>query len=162
MYYPGHRPLGFNPFVTAWEKVPYSFVIDWALNVGDYLNGITSSLTQLADQRVTGFSVKKDFIVETRLHWDLTYKASFGNLEYLPFKVCGGNMLVQEQYHKEFIKNESSESVLVKRKEVSYDFVKFDHNDLSVVFELELGWRRILDSLALSLNQCRKRISRLR
>jgi hypothetical protein len=27
-----------NPFSTAWELLPYSFVLDWALPVGDYLS----------------------------------------------------------------------------------------------------------------------------
>ncbi len=27
-----------NPAAVAWELVPYSFVVDWFVNVGDYLN----------------------------------------------------------------------------------------------------------------------------
>ena len=27
-----------NPFATAWESLPYSFVLDWLLPIGDYLN----------------------------------------------------------------------------------------------------------------------------
>lgn len=154
--------IGFNPILTAWEKIPYSFVVDWALNVGDYLNGITSSLTQLSDQRVLGYSVKRDFVVETRLHWDKTYTKSFGNLEWLPFLVCDGKLLVQQQYSKTFLKKEAGSAILQKRTESSYDFVKFSSEDLSLVSELDLNWKRILDSIALSINQCRKRISRLR
>lgn len=31
--------VGFtNPLATAWELIPYSFVLDWAIGVGDYLN----------------------------------------------------------------------------------------------------------------------------
>jgi len=29
--------VGMNPLVTAWELIPYSFVIDWFLNAGDYI-----------------------------------------------------------------------------------------------------------------------------
>lgn len=32
--------LTVNPLLTAWEKVPLSFVIDWAINVGDVLTSL--------------------------------------------------------------------------------------------------------------------------
>lgn len=31
-----------NPLLVAWEIVPFSFVVDWFLPVGDYLEGLTS------------------------------------------------------------------------------------------------------------------------
>ena len=31
-----------NPLLVAWEVVPFSFVVDWFLPVGDYLEGLTS------------------------------------------------------------------------------------------------------------------------
>jgi hypothetical protein len=31
-----------NPLLVAWELVPYSFVIDWACSVGDWLKGLTA------------------------------------------------------------------------------------------------------------------------
>lgn len=31
-----------NPFVWAWELIPYSFVLDWILNVGSCLEGLTA------------------------------------------------------------------------------------------------------------------------
>lgn len=33
--------LSFNPIVTIWELIPLSFVIDWFVNVGDYLAAVT-------------------------------------------------------------------------------------------------------------------------
>lgn len=39
--------LGLNPFVTAWELIPMSFVVDWFVNVGDYITGnMTPNLAQ--------------------------------------------------------------------------------------------------------------------
>lgn len=32
------KRLMFNPFQTVWEKIPYSFVIDWFSNLGDVLH----------------------------------------------------------------------------------------------------------------------------
>lgn len=34
--------LGTNVLATAWELVPYSFVIDWILPIGDYLRNMSS------------------------------------------------------------------------------------------------------------------------
>lgn len=34
--------LKFNPLSTAWELVPLSFVVDWVLNVGDYLSALVA------------------------------------------------------------------------------------------------------------------------
>lgn len=31
----------FDPLVTAWESIPYSFIVDWALQVGNWLQAIT-------------------------------------------------------------------------------------------------------------------------
>jgi hypothetical protein len=30
-----------DPFVTTWELVPYSFVLDWFINIGDILTGLS-------------------------------------------------------------------------------------------------------------------------
>jgi hypothetical protein len=32
-----------NPLSIAWELVPFSFVVDWALPIGDYLNALTAA-----------------------------------------------------------------------------------------------------------------------
>lgn len=34
--------LKVNPFSTAWELVPLSFVVDWFVNIGDYITALTS------------------------------------------------------------------------------------------------------------------------
>lgn len=33
-----------NPLVSIWEKVPWSFVFDWAVSVGDYLNTLDAAV----------------------------------------------------------------------------------------------------------------------
>jgi hypothetical protein len=33
-----------NPAAVAWELIPFSFVLDWFVNVGDYLNSLTDFL----------------------------------------------------------------------------------------------------------------------
>lgn len=51
--------ISVNPFVTAWELTRLSFVIDWAINVGDFINAQTSSLLSFKNQTVYTISVKQ-------------------------------------------------------------------------------------------------------
>lgn len=44
-----------NPVSIAWELLPYSFVVDWVLNVGGYLRSLESSML-FQDQFVRGWS----------------------------------------------------------------------------------------------------------
>nr|QIS88030.1 MAG: maturation protein [Christensen virus] len=51
--------VGFNPLVTAWELVPFSFVVDWFINVGDLL-AATTSIPDYCDQGATlGINVRR-------------------------------------------------------------------------------------------------------
>lgn len=60
-----------NPFLVAWELVPYSFVVDWFLPIGSWLNSIDATLGYsnvtkcvstrcIADWSVTGLSGRID------------------------------------------------------------------------------------------------------
>lgn len=49
-----------NPVSIAWELMPYSFVIDWAVDVGGYLRNFESAL-------LYGPSFVRGFVVETQL-----------------------------------------------------------------------------------------------
>lgn len=63
--------LGFvNPAVVAWELVPFSFVVDWFVNVGDVLSSYTdflgfkfleSSVTSFNKDRVTTYYQSIDY-----------------------------------------------------------------------------------------------------
>lgn len=48
--------LKVNPFSTAWELIPLSFVADWFVNVGDYITALTSH--QPHAQQVSTVSIK--------------------------------------------------------------------------------------------------------
>jgi hypothetical protein len=47
----------FNPVQTAWELVPFSFVVDWFFTVGDSLSALSFAATQKAYSAAAGFSV---------------------------------------------------------------------------------------------------------
>lgn len=151
--------IGFNPAVTLWEKIPYSFVVDWALNVGDYLSAGLGSLSSLADQRVCCYSVRCNYEIETRLHWDLnqSYKTFNAGL-----KECSGDIVVHNGW--DITRGGQVQgSALVRREKVdTFHRVVFDAGDIKLSWNVQMNWKRVLDSLALTLNQSRKRISALR
>lgn len=53
------RRFGFDdPLGTAWEMIPFSFVIDWVVNVGEFLNSLTPKITLPCIFKDLGYSVK--------------------------------------------------------------------------------------------------------
>lgn len=48
-----------NPLLIAWELVPYSFVVDWFLPVGGYLESLDSRLGLELDESSSTYSVKE-------------------------------------------------------------------------------------------------------
>jgi hypothetical protein len=61
--------VGFDPLVTAWELIPYSFVVDWFLHVGGWIQSVSpfSGATLLGSQ----YSIKDVYTMtqETSLTW---------------------------------------------------------------------------------------------
>lgn len=54
------RNISLNPFATAWELVPLSFVVDWFVNIGDVISAYTGP--QVHVQQVATISRKHEFI----------------------------------------------------------------------------------------------------
>lgn len=69
-----------NPAVLAWESVPYSFVVDWIANVGDFLQSFTAYAgLQLDREYTTVFHRSEAFGSTVRTPdytWDLHKKNS--------------------------------------------------------------------------------------
>lgn len=62
-----------NPIQTGWELVPYSFVVDWFINVGSYLKAL--AISALATRGVAGSGV----LYEIEKTWD------FAATSYKPY-----------------------------------------------------------------------------
>lgn len=60
---------GFDPILTAWELVPYSFVADWFLNVGTWVN--SWSPFSPVDLKGGSCSVTDDY--EEHQTWEISY-----------------------------------------------------------------------------------------
>lgn len=67
--YTGPRSAGFDPLLTAWELVPYSFVVDWFLNVGTWIKSVSPFPTC----KLSGGSCSVSEDYEYRQQWEITY-----------------------------------------------------------------------------------------
>lgn len=74
---PQHDPArwsSLNPVSIAWELVPYSFVVDWFLDVGGYLRNMETALLY-SNRFMGGYCTRGTF-------YDATFEAVAGNAEY--------------------------------------------------------------------------------
>lgn len=60
--------LSFNPFVTAWELIPLSFVVDWFISIGDFIASLRPPSLSMMDEGST-YSWKVTGVIE-RLYDD--------------------------------------------------------------------------------------------
>ena len=70
--------IGINPLVTAWELVPYSFVLDWFLGVG---KAIQASFTPPGVSATIAGSSSKSVknVISTSSHDPMDYTLTFGS-----------------------------------------------------------------------------------
>lgn len=128
--------VGLNPFVTAWELIPFSFVVDWFVNVGDWVQAQTSSLVDLAEQRSFCYSVKHDLRVVTKLRVKEVEKFTKS------YSALGGSVV-----HEHPI---DVDEVLTTEIISHYERHPFNAFDTKIVSDVFLNWKRGLDAFVLS------------
>lgn len=57
--------VSINPIKTAWELTPYSLVVNWFCNVGDWLDVMSSQLFKLKTQDAYCYAVRKNYTVDS-------------------------------------------------------------------------------------------------
>lgn len=65
--------VGLNPLLTAWELVPYSFVVDWFLPIGDFLAQAGSSAGLRFISGTTAYYGKWDLEKESYMRFAVPY-----------------------------------------------------------------------------------------
>lgn len=151
---PGLRLLDqvkFNPVVTAWELIPFSFVLDWFANVGDVLSIHTSQLGDTASQRVFCSSVKVDIVKNTFYQ---RYVNDACDYHHGPAYTSGLNPDVQICNGYTINDNESGTVRCLMRSEVikTYERTLDNPHGTSLSWNPSLSWMRQLDSIALAYN----------
>jgi len=56
-----------NPALIVWEKIPYSFVVDWFMPVGDWLNSLTAAAGY---DFITGCQSTRSVVTSISTTWD--------------------------------------------------------------------------------------------
>lgn len=138
--------LGINPFVTAWELIPYSFVVDWFINAGDYIAAKTTNTW--AQKKWACLSRRSKYTTWTEVHLprdvntcNMVYTIPIGWLGTPPANPPPVVFDNPEGYFPIY-------SVEVD----GYSRWLFDVGDAQLRFKPTLNWRRLVDSAVLSLN----------
>lgn len=139
-----------NPFLTAWELIPYSFVADWFVNVGDYIIRRTSQTC--ARHIYACHSQRTRINRKTYVHYrDESYYRTIIN--DTPVGWMGPVPPTPPSW---FISKPEEDQLLT---EVSSDiYSRFPYFPAAAQLELKpsLNWKRLIDSAVMSLNPLKK------
>jgi hypothetical protein len=144
--------LGLNPIRTAWELVPYSFVVDWAVNIADLIESL------LFDAR--DFSNERKFCISTRKHFDITTMLSMHGSEVPATTVIDsyGDLVAEWPKLQYPVTHQIAREYFLN----SYEREVFEPADVKLDVEPYLDWRRWADAAALSTKPLFKALRRLK
>jgi len=148
--------IGFNPLVTAWELIPYSFVFDWFVNVGDYINIHTTA--NFSDECNACISQRDSITRTTKLVTQAHGHTPWTDMTYsVPW---AGNVPVRADLPAEWIE-ETRQVVRIEQTE-GYTRTPIDIRAVPLVFKPSLSWRRLVDGAVLSTNLFKQLVSRFK
>mgnify|MGYP001032038261 CR=1 FL=1 len=139
--------LGINPFVTAWELIPYSFVFDWFINVGSYIAASTNQVW--SSKQWACLSRRDNYSIRTLVHLPSNNK-TYTISNVLPTNWWGAAPPANDPV---IIKNPEGEHILEEVVTDSYWREPIPFTGVVPVFRPSLTWRRLVDGSILSLNQ---------
>jgi len=148
--------LGVNPLLTAWELIPYSFVVDWFVDVGSYLT--RKFAATFAATNWACLSRRDSYTTSTYVHLPNEDK-SVPIANVVPFGWWGS---VPENPPNEVLQNPAGLYLLKRETVNAYSRSLFDVRGARLHFDLSLNWKRLLDSSVMANNQLSSLIRRLR
>lgn len=141
--------VSFNPFVTAWELTTLSFVVDWFLNVGDFI--VAHTAVDLSSTSGYCTSVKID-VVET---YELVDQRSVTIPARAAQSPCLGS-------RPEETRTLDSREILRVATTQSYNRSLFTRSDVNLGLQTSfLNWKRSVDSLVLGYHQAKSLVRKL-
>lgn len=146
---------GVNPLVTAWELIPYSFVIDWFVDIGSYI--AASTCQSWAQTKYACLSTRRNYTRRTWVHLpnrDKTITVS----DKLPTNWWGSAPPATPSV---IIPN--PEGLYLLDEEITNTYVRNVFTSLGVAptFNPSLNWRRLVDGAVLILNNLGSFLRRL-
>jgi len=140
----------FNPFRTAWELIPLSFVVDWFINAGDVITSQTA--LDLSSQRAACTSVKEELIRRVYLK-DSSSDVSVRN--WSPGNVC------RPPYQENHTYQRDNFDVLQTTTIENYTRTLWSRPEPTISFDPFVDWKRWLDSVALANRPTQRLLRRL-
>lgn len=142
--------ISVNPLVTAWELIPYSFVVDWFINVGDY---ITANFSASFANHVGACTAIRRSITET---YQLIYEVNDTLVRNLVKNTSPYTCWAQGTYPWQLTYSSLDQGVLRSSTTESYSRVAFSRGgSVDLSFKPNMNWRRWVDAGALTINQLR-------
>lgn len=152
--------IKFNPFSTAWELIPYSFVIDWFINVGDVIDAFTGDLFHFSSERKFCYSVKRHYRRSKYFVQKDDETFAFGPIQLVSWMdgVSQGPLLPELQA------GTVREGIYLLSVETAYSYTRhtFTPQDISLSFSFDMNWKRWIDAYVLTLGSTRSQLRRLK
>jgi uncharacterized protein YbgA (DUF1722 family) len=149
--------ISVNPFKTAWELIPYSFVVDWFLNVGDYIDAHLGSLVSFSEGRTHCYAIKSNY---TRSMYFRDVYDNRVNLHTGPWTVSQG--VVFPRSDKSFGCLYDASYLLRAETFNTYERRVFTNQDVELKFDPFLNWKRFIDGFVLGLSNTRRALRLLK
>jgi hypothetical protein len=149
--------IGTNFATTAWELIPFSFVVDWFVNIGDFLSSHLSSWASLAEERHFVWSVKREYSISTYLHY---YNDARGTVKFSSWSY--GGSVVRPETSWDYGRIFQDEVLLRKKTVTSYSREVFSPSDVRLTFSPFMNWKRWLDAYVLSSGNARNLLRKLK
>lgn len=145
--------ISINPFKTAWELIPFSFVVDWFINVGNFIEAQTGSLMLFAPQRSCCYAIKEQTVRSICFHdfYDDRRTLSTG-----PWFVNPPGQNVFERSTRAGGSYNNANYVLRRETTDSYTRRVFSPSDISLRSDVFMNWKRWVDGFILSLGNTKR------
>lgn len=148
--------VGVNPLVTAWELMPYSFVIDWFLNVGDYIHLKTTPI--MSQSIYACISRRVRLTTKVHVHFkDDSYTITYPNR--LNTDWWGAN---PPSNPSERINRPEEDQLLSEVETDEYQRDLFWVRDVQPNASFSMNWKRYLDASVMSTSQLSALLKRIR
>lgn len=145
--------LSANLFYSAWQLTPFSWVVDWFLNVSSLIASVTSTPFSTAVQTKACYSVRteltREFFLYHRTDQSQTFTRTFR---------CEGK---DQTKTKTLGSDQFKDFLLGSDVENSYLRKPYNESDTKFVFDPSLDWKRIVDGISLAITPLNKSLRSL-